>query len=1067
MSHEYDLFLRSNDPFQEVDLILPDGGKVHYVRTSSGTGHTDAVFEHSGTPSKWQSSTITWNGNGWDLAMADGSVLVFGNKAPLQRIVDRNGNVTEINRQGDYYGSETGYVTSVVSPNGRWLEFTYDTSNRVSEVADNTGRTVSYTYDASGRLWQVTDPQGGVVEYGYDTTGRMTSITDARGITYLTNSYDASGRVDTQTIAGEGVYDFDYTIDPGSGAVTQTTVTDPRGSIRTVGFNTDGYMISDTYATGTPLEQTVSYERDAATNLAEVVVDQAGRRTEYGYDSLGFVTSVTALAGTPDAVTSSYTYEPTYHQLKTVTDPLNHTTTFFHDPVGNVVRIDDPNGRSIHFDHDGQGQVTSTWDDLNQTTSYSYDQGDLVVVTDPLNNTSTQFVDASGRLVSFTDPQGARTTVAHTPVNLVESVTDPLGQTTSFGYDANGNLTSITDPRSNTVSFEYDDADRISIRRDALAAEDTYSYDPGGNLETVTDRRGVVTTYAYDALGRMDFAGYGQTGPSAYESTITYDYNPLNLIETITDSQAGTITYAYDPLDRLESETTPLGTVGYAYDDAGHRTNMTVSGQTTTTYLWDDADHLQTITRGSSTVGYDYDTAGRLKTVSGPNGVATSYGYDAASQVSSISHTQGGSAVGDLTYIYDQAGRITTTGGSLARTVIPDPVASAVYDPANRITTWDGTTYTWDPAGNLTSDGTAIYTWNARGELANVSDGSSTWNHAYDAVGNRIGLDDGTHSNEYLFDAANPIIEYVDGTVTATLLDGSGLDVHHTRTTGGAETSYLTDLLGSTIGLVDGSGVIADYAYGPYGQTTTTGDTTGNGFAWTGRPSDPDGLYQLRARYYHPDLQRFISEDPLGLAAGPTNYYLYAGNNPINHTDRTGLFDPGTVIDAGFIVYDTYKLFTGGRKNFSSNLGTLGLDILGALIPFVTGLGAASRTARFGDNVASSLPHALTIGRNAERGVDVYQGVKGGKNVYVGITNKLTRRQTQHGIDKFILRPLTTSPVTRGQARAIEEAIIKGAGGTVREGGTFMNIRHSISPDHPWYDQAVEWGEQWLRRNGF
>jgi len=29
----------------------------------------------------------------------------------------------------------------------------------------------------------------------------------------------------------------------------------------------------------------------------------------------------------------------------------------------------------------------------------------------------------------------------------------------------------------------------------------------------------------------------------------------------------------------------------------------------------------------------------------------------------------------------------------------------------------------------------------------------------------------------------------------------------------------------------------------------------------------------------------------------------------------------------------------------------------------------------------------------------------------------------------------------------------------------FQNIRNSISPTHAWYDQAVEWGEQWLRNN--
>jgi len=49
--------------------------------------------------------------------------------------------------------------------------------------------------------------------------------------------------------------------------------------------------------------------------------------------------------------------------------------------------------------------------------------------------------------------------------------------------------------------------------------------------------------------------------------------------------------------------------------------------------------------------------------------------------------------------------------------------------------------------------------------------------------------------------------------------------------------------------------------------------------------------------------------------------------------------------------------------------------------------------------------------------------------------------------------------VTRGEARAIEQALIESNPG-------FQNIRNSISPTHPWYSNAVEWGKNWLRTNG-
>lgn len=79
--------------------------------------------------------------------------------------------------------------------------------------------------------------------------------------------------------------------------------------------------------------------------------------------------------------------------------------------------------------------------------------------------------------------------------------------------------------------------------------------------------------------------------------------------------------------------------------------------------------------------------------------------------------------------------------------------------------------------------------------------------------------------------------------------------------------------------------------------------------------------------------------------------------------------------------------------------------------------------------------------------------------VYAGITNDLAARQAAHG-ERFIMDPITTSPVTRGEARAIEQALIV-------ENPSFQNIRNSISPNHPYYQDAVDWGKQWLRSNGY
>ncbi|HXH81927.1 MAG TPA: RHS repeat domain-containing protein, partial [Candidatus Tectomicrobia bacterium] len=165
-------------------------------------------------------------------------------------------------------------------------------------------------------------------------------------------------------------------------------------------------------------------------------------------------------------------------------------------------------------------------------------------------------------------------------------------------------------------------------------------------------------------------------------------------------------TRTYDGLDRLTQETTPNGTVSYTYDAAGRRTSMTVSGQATVTYGYDTADRLTSITQGSQTVSFAYDAAGRRTSLSLPNGVVTEYAYDAASQLTGLTYKHNGAPIGALTYGYNPAGQRTVVGGSWARTLLPNPVASATYDAANQQLTFGGQTLTYDLNGNLTADGT-------------------------------------------------------------------------------------------------------------------------------------------------------------------------------------------------------------------------------------------------------------------------------------------------------------------------------------------------------------------------
>ena len=99
----------------------------------------------------------------------------------------------------------------------------------------------------------------------------------------------------------------------------------------------------------------------------------------------------------------------------------------------------------------------------------------------------------------------------------------------------------------------------------------------------------------------------------------------------------------------------------------------------------------------------------------------------------------------------------------------------------------------------------------------------------------------------------------------------------------------MTDALGSVIALTDENGVVkTTYSYDPFGNTTISGEASDNPFQYTGRENDGTGLYYYRFRYYSPELQRFLNEDPIGLAGG-INLYSYVHSNPVNFVDPLGL----------------------------------------------------------------------------------------------------------------------------------------------------------------------------------
>lgn len=143
---------------------------------------------------------------------------------------------------------------------------------------------------------------------------------------------------------------------------------------------------------------------------------------------------------------------------------------------------------------------------------------------------------------------------------------------------------------------------------------------------------------------------------------------------------------------------------------------------------------------------------------------------------------------------------------------------------------------------------------------------------------------------------------------------------------------YAKDHLGSTtafyrLGTSSTSGTVRQrYTYDEYGAVTVrdasgspTGSTPETRYLFTGREYDATvGLYHYRHRWYHPELGRFVSPDPIGFEGRDVNIYGYCKSKPLLYRDPFGLWI--TLIDWGDAI------LSGGLLGAGSASAALGLE---------------------------------------------------------------------------------------------------------------------------------------------
>lgn len=175
-------------------------------------------------------------------------------------------------------------------------------------------------------------------------------------------------------------------------------------------------------------------------------------------------------------------------------------------------------------------------------------------------------------------------------------------------------------------------------------------------------------------------------------------------------------------------------------------------------------------------------------------------------------------------------------------------------------------------------------------------------------------------------------------------------------------TFYHNDILGSPVAATDENGnLLWRQQYRPYGsKPDDESSPQGNRIDYTGHRIDNDlGLVYAGARYYDPEIGRFMSTDPMGFQMASVhsfNKYAYANNNPYRYRDPDGNIPVETVWDIANVVMGVASfganLASGNFVGAAWDFGGIVVDLAATVTPYVPGgAGTALKAKRAADAI--------------------------------------------------------------------------------------------------------------------
>ncbi len=892
----------------EVVFYDASGATVRFTKNSDGTfttpkGYSEDLKKNSDgtyTLSKWKSgSKETYDANG-----------------SLIKVTDRNhGSITVA--QHDESGENKGFKLTETR-SGRWIDLVA-TSASQWQAKDNTGRTAVYNLDSSGNLATTTDTEGKTVTFGYDDSGRVEKITTAEGrVTVFT--YDDANRV-TSMLRATGfnasgstgpTWTYTYSATSPTAAGT-TTAKDPELHSTKYDHDGDGQVTDVTDALGhkRATKFDANHNIDTATD-AMGSGTTPGKVTDYGFNSRNNLETVAMPTG--GKTVNSWQTIAGGDVPKDSTNADGEKTSFTYDTVGNTTSVAQTGtgGGNVSYDYnpatpncggfEGQrcAQKTKMTSTKTVTTDFHYDaKGNLDWAKPPAPLDKTTYTyDALGRTETMTDARGIKSVYVYDNRDRIKTVSS-TNDTVRYWYDGDGNLTQRSDG-TGTVKYDFDPLQRETVR----------------HLQD-----GSQTLLAYTAAGNVDY----YQDPAG---TIDYTWNEVNKLTELKDPQGAVTKYAYNNNDVRTSTTYPGGTVQKVdVDDSSRPKSIKVTSD------------QGTLVDLGYTYGYGTNAAtdgSKIRTsTDNVTGLKRTYSYDGAGRFSYAKEEKNGTIADSWQYCYDLAGNLTSQGTDQG---CPRGT-TYTYNDAQELTAKSSTSGSWsydaignETAGASTDDYTRTgETWTDYSQMSSITVNGKTYNGQYGSTdqSERIRLGDTYYHN---------------GPLGLSAKSTAGVDMGFNRepggtlnsmTTGGKSYYYLTDAIGSVIGLVDVDGNKVDtYTYSPRGVRilAQSSEPVAQPYRFAGNYQDPTGLYHLQARYYDANVGRFTQPDPSGQEQNP---YLYAEGDPVNRIDPAGTLSLSGVMDAvgkggdaiaagqfvGQLATGDYKAAAGTALSFAADKG--------------------------------------------------------------------------------------------------------------------------------------------------